>query len=128
MSIELDEQIAEKLFGFWKEEDGDWYGYIINSKGENQAVYASVVAERYILPMRLWGPSIHFGSNLPKFSSDMTAAWIIMQKMKFALTPGYSHNGWNCWKPGEIEFVSAETAPLAICRAALASLGVRFDG
>lgn len=68
---------------------------------------------------------------LPHFSTDIAAAWEVVEKMKsFQLNLSNGNGYWACFfkdntKNGEwscpttITYESAETAPLAICLAAL---------
>lgn len=82
------------------------------------------------------GEAYYFGEyqetiRLPKYSTDIAAAWEIVEKLKAAgkwLSISTSFIGtdekWCCEYSenniqSEVDFVLAETAPLAICRAAL---------
>ncbi len=116
---ELDELIAKHIFNFWwDEKNKQWYGKIINSQGKEQVVYASIEAASYIIPLKLWGPSISY-SGLPEFSMDMTAAWTVVRKLSKNIGCFYM------WQHVDYATVDcgvkcdAETMPLAICRAAL---------
>ncbi len=70
-------------------------------------------------------------SACPKYSTDIAAAWEVMEKMaKEGYKPCVGMNG-HCWDATmrvdiatttEDEWMSANTAPLAICRAALAAV------
>jgi len=60
--------------------------------------------------------------TLPSYSTDISAAWRVVEKMSDGETPNdvelrTSVRGWRCdFFKG---YANAETAPLAICRAAL---------
>lgn len=72
----------------------------------------------------------------PQYSTDMSPAWEVAEKLKLAVIP--RHPGWACahcravvdggptWigVADEHGWTKAETAPLAICRAALKAMGV----
>lgn len=77
----------------------------------------------------------------PYFSAEMDAAYLVMQKLGLALVPQSTDSGF-AWLACDLEAVrygaagitlvekpgtaiSAPTAPEAVCRAALASVGVR---
>lgn len=77
-----------------------------------------------------------FTGKLPKFSSDIAVAWEVVEKLNsYSYWISISNNFMNLekinWLKGgflceystgwdeEIDYVIAETAPLAICRAAL---------
>lgn len=74
---------------------------------------------------------------VPNYSIDISAAWEVAEKLRITVTPDIGH-GWkaawcNASGSGETTWVGmtnrrkwiiAETAPLAICRAALEAMGV----
>lgn len=60
----------------------------------------------------------------PEYSTDIVAAWEVMEKMKFHLSPFGGNKGlWMCYDNHDLNVAEiitvAETAPLSICRAAL---------
>jgi hypothetical protein len=70
-----------------------------------------------------------WNKEIPEYSTDIAAAWEVVKKMQsppdeyffgIKMTPAIPHKGKPCWhvELGGI-FAYAETAPLAICRAAL---------
>lgn len=114
---ELDAAVAEHVMG-WKRGDpkyGDmpWYPPGIG---------------RYLGGGRL---------NLPKFSTDIAAAWEVVERLaefeindiEVTVEIRNVAEGWACWIHSgceEIAEAREETAPLAICRAALlAMVGAR---
>lgn len=63
---------------------------------------------------------------MPRYSSDIAAAWKVLEKLvemkKGACVHGYSADEWACSyskRVGVVQFIQADTAQLAICRAAL---------
>ena len=94
---ELDEQVARKVFGRTTVYDG-WM------KGR-----------------------LSVGTPLPCYSSAIVAAWQVVEKMLSSpqrdrdyVNLWFDHHGdyWTC-EVGTVGFGTGETAPLAICRAAL---------
>lgn len=82
----------------------------------------------------------------PCYSTDIAAAWRILDVLEHGLPPRYStvtrrsynspakyvDGGWSCEfrdisAPWEMVYVEAPTATLAICLAALRAVGVTFD-
>lgn len=79
----------------------------------------------------------------PRYTTDMNAAWKVAEKFKLVVFPRMSQPGW-CAVPwmetrlnehgyGVLPFYAkeagkADTAPLAICRAALAALDAKREG
>ena len=55
---------------------------------------------------------------LPFYSTDISAAWDIVEKLKLTIEPS-ALNQWYVHKGIGSNGIYAETAPLAICRAAL---------
>lgn len=86
-------------------------------------------------PLRVWsnGAVTYYDDDLPRFSTYIAAAWMVVEKFKadgamFSLDFGNGKNGFSCYirmnekdKSGHSNeaFATADTAPLAICRAAL---------
>ena len=68
---------------------------------------------------RIWANNM----PIPCYSTDIAAAWLIVEKMR---NPDFrlSKDGdWACCFGGTISYCGfADTAPLAICRAAMAAL------
>ena len=66
---------------------------------------------------------------VPEFSTDIGAAWSVVERMVrdgHNVELKYTANGWQCvveWHFEESPFALADEAPLAICRAALRMLG-----
>lgn len=70
--------------------------------------------------------------QLPRYSSDIKAAWQVVEKIKNLNFIGPTPNGkWNvvigCQNDGDYFGVIADTAPHAICLAALKTVGVNYD-
>ena len=75
---------------------------------------------------RLW-PAQYCG---PKYSTDLAAAWEVVEKMReryvdFLLE--WDHDQWRASYCGENEDARADTVALAICLAALRAVGVEVD-
>ena len=121
----LDALVAEKVMGWlWVTEDAEQpeaVPYLRDGKGG--VYYPTVAAEFPKLPTA--------GGNIPPYSTDIGAAWEVLEKMRAQL-PGkeimlYHLDGWGvgslCQAPSTIEigehYGEAETAPHAICLAAL---------
>lgn len=82
------------------------------------------------------GPQ-HRAEIVPYYSTDIAAAWEVVEKMMLREdVPGFEINVFKhegvthycvefgaCWKGCIYAEVEADTAPLAICRAALAACG-----
>lgn len=104
---DLDAFVAEKMMG-WTEIDLKWRG---------EAFHSGV-------PLIGKGTSPNGGiCGIPHFSTDITAAWEIVEKMMSA-----SSVQWKAWlrelKGGEVLLRGKANgdAPLAICRAALKAM------
>lgn len=75
--------------------------------------------------------------GLPRYSTDIAAAWQVVEKL-FAIGSFFSVEspnngvGWSCGITrgrDTIEYILADSAPLAICRAALLAAAVKaFNG
>ncbi len=81
-----------------------------------------------------------FGKSIPRYSESIEAAWLVVEKLNFILAPQYvpgpgdrPRNGWAVygkvqdlyedvysWPGDKMALAVAETAPHAICLAALA--------
>lgn len=119
----LDSLVAERVMGFWFE-DGEWWTRHAN--GHSRA-YATAY-------LNIWGPNYSY-DGLPKFSTDIAAAWAVVEKLERA---GPRHSYWwsleTKWRDddsyvvrvfeGSVEIArgQAPTMPEAICRAALAAM------
>jgi hypothetical protein len=109
---ELDALIAEKVMGWTVE-------LIVNSPCDAFEEWRDAQGWRY-------------GPNPPLYSTDIAAAWEIAEKLQLAVIPDAS-GGWCAGHalfrgPGWYEenvndWEHADTAPLALCRAALAAVG-----
>jgi hypothetical protein len=82
----------------------------------------ALIAEKVIDPD--W---VKLKNLCPHYSTDIAAAWELVEKMKyFTLYRGDGY--WECEYSGQyLESIDAETAPLAICRAALLAV-IESDG
>ena len=130
---EIDALVAEHVFE-WKlsyhnHEDGAWYKYCpdyVNddgtSVGPDDLSAWDFVCRNNEVAMR-------------KFSTDIAAAWEVVEKISDKM-PGVISNiksngdvewGVKFFKNKEIEGVWADTAPLAICKASLKTVGVDVD-
>jgi hypothetical protein len=104
---EMDLLVAEKLMG-WK-----WFHYEEASYFRRNDVFDYV-----IIVDKLRGQTCVFNNSLPKFSTEISAAWEVIEKLgltDFSIEKVGDHYCVNL----VIESACAETAPLAICRAAL---------
>jgi hypothetical protein len=119
---EMDALIAEKVMGwFWKTEGYTRLGFMEGDRFRYGVVRGGGTADEYT-------------SNLPNYSNDISAAWVVVRKHPhyFSLVRS-NETGWRpapwgamlwlCrfYAPGKFE-AKAETAPLAICRAALLAI------
>jgi hypothetical protein len=109
---ELDALIAEKVMG-WK-----WYdhtGYAIRYFRPPNRFNYGAIAE---------GGEVTYLDSLPRYSTDMAAAWEVAETFD-AVQVGRAWNldgnsaGYHCQLDVDNVNAFAETAPLAICRAAL---------
>lgn len=135
---ELDALIAVRVMGFWFEDEHWWTKH----RDGGSRAYATAY-------LNLWGPSYRY-DGLPKFSTDIAAAWAVVEKLAHHAIHGSSSGlalkldsitrvdddvrWWAQFTP-IVWMASAEsgetppaprnvqewheTAPLAICRAAL---------
>lgn len=122
---ELDALVAEKVTGYAWERDGDDYA-LMRVPGTNQCAMEINRGERYY-------------ALLPRFSTDIAAAWEVVDAMRqrgFAFkmfradSTDDSAKTWAAFAPSGSDIVDEtyaeapdDTAPLAICRAALAAVG-----
>lgn len=138
---ELDALVAEKVMGWlWLgRQDHKWLGPP-SQLGETDPTYGTIRRATDIdEPERPWWleNATEFGDLrvVPHYSTDIAAAFLVVEKLNAAVRypeiqfAPTEPNGEELWcvslvNPADVEVV-AETAPLAICRAALAALGVR---
>lgn len=95
---ELDAEVHEKVFGLGSTFDiGDLWGH--DEDGD-------------------WGDE---SEPVPHYSSDIEAAWLVVEKMDNVIFNLQRRRGvWMCaFAPPARGHAAAETAPLAICKAAL---------
>jgi hypothetical protein len=120
---EMDVKIAELMGWIWITEDDDQpdqIPYLIDPDEDSYLVYYPKVAEKF--------PAVYPSQGLPPFSTDIAAAWLVVEKFldqhDFDLNNLMDNDGeWMATiKPlnsDEYVMAKADTAPLAICRAAL---------
>ena len=65
--------------------------------------------------------------HLPKYSEDIAAAWRVVEKLDGTYEPVIERHGpgWTAWFDSNQAW--ADTAPLAICLAALKAVGVQVE-
>jgi ABA sandwich protein len=117
---ELDALVAEKVMGF------HWEGRFLTPQRSHQT-FAERHFDGRLIP----------GGLLPRYSTDFSAAWGVVEEMerrgfhgvvRTPFTPedgyhaGYTPHGSTGWNGRPDHRGSGETAPLAICRAALAAV------
>lgn len=122
---ELDARIAERLFG-WTGLDptARWGKYDCGDPGCEW----TCVDEPWCRGLGI-SPNARHGmpKPYPRFSEDIAAAWHIVEKLGLSVGPtaddaGY-RDGWFAEKPERvISFAKAQTAPHAICLAALKAI------
>lgn len=128
----LDERIAREIYDWFLDEDSQgvscWYAHTLQG-GETIKVHADTT-----LTFHLWGPSVRYMSGLPYFSSDMSAAWAVMEtirdrglgvfvlpheqgwEVEVAVDELHYHAGYRC------SFSAHASAAQAICLAALGAM------
>jgi hypothetical protein len=105
------EQIARDVMGWEKCHDGRWTFWTDD------------------LPEGVSGASLNV-TALPPFTTDIAAAWLVVERMRelgWSLDlHGSSDTGWTAWLKGDgfKVFACADTAPEAICAAALKAMEV----
>lgn len=112
---ELDALVAEKVFGLPKK-----YNYPDSSLCVPRTPTLAEVSRGF-----------RDLSGTPCYSTDITAAWLVVEKMHFhytyltlqviAVRVGAKFDGTHF---PEMDMIWADTAPLAICKAALKACGV----
>lgn len=110
---ELDQKIAEKVMGYvWKDK-------VLAPESFHEHV---VMASKTAIGMFI------VESHIPPYSTDISSAWLIVEKLcpkedEFRLTR-YKIQEWYCtFKYFEGLTATADTASLAICKAALLVVG-----
>lgn len=104
---EMDALVAEKVLG-WQ-----WQGF----EGGYQRLYINDGDYRRYGAIREGGET-EYTNNLHNYSTEMGAAWDVVEKFNNQCMLNNVHGLWECYFPGNVMGL-AETAPLAICRAAL---------
>lgn len=130
---ELDREVAERVMG-WT--DLEW----------TKQYHTSELSLQGVIPGTLAAPHTGYKTKhvVPKYSTEIAAAWEVVEKlqkfnpfwesdgfMEFDLSPtsGFDgHRGWQCNFGDDTTQAFADTAPHAICMAALASNGTREHG
>ncbi len=135
MSRELDAQIAERVMGFHREIDETHdYDHVQHRNEVLLPPGETLEHLRELLPRKGQIPFAYFVTE--RYSTDIAAAWKVVEKMReldwrmllenwVAVTDAYAaffrpQDRYNYEKHIG---VTDDTAPLAICRAALAALG-----
>jgi hypothetical protein len=118
---ELDALVAEKVMGWTKEPSANPF------PGPKSLPW------NWVAPHSTWGPGTPgkcYPTSVPKYSTDIAAAWEVVEKLRDqfegVVVDGIKLPGapaWQCIVMNESEKGEAQTAPLAICRAALKAVG-----
>lgn len=120
---ELDALIAEKVFGWrWLVSEGSGKRGIFSE--QNNPGWFSREASGHERLAYEWD------CKLPYYSFDIASAWKLVERMQaeghclevrpyVKVSSGYRVS---IWEGGELDYATGETAPLAICRAALKAL------
>jgi hypothetical protein len=123
---ELDAQVAEKLMGH------EWF---VSSETGRRAIFALGAQPKWFVARADGSEQLAaFWDHCPHYSTDIAAAWLVVDgmarrgfhaRLKTPFTPsdlcfaGFTPHGSTGWNGrGDYE-ASAESMPLAICRAAL---------
>ena len=125
---ELDAKIAEKVFGFqWKKTPKDYDGLYGD---EDILVPLDIDHDKWQYPPK-GRLSPHFW--VPKYSTDLREAWRVFEKFhsRYLFWNPDLVKGWECKLSNTREtakaagkpYVYAESAPVAICLAALFAIG-----
>jgi len=121
---EMDALIAEKVMGFRREKTPPDYNGEYG--GEDILVPISIDHENFIYPPK---GKIALTYFVPNYSTDIATAWSVAEKMH-SLSVYRENNQWWSWffdgyNDDKIIYgkASADTAPEAICRAALMAVG-----
>lgn len=148
-NTQIDELVAEHIFEWkWVKGFPDLEKHFIirvYADGRGERTLVSPSTYEYISQMHQEDDvtlchAEHF--HVPKYSCNMTDAWKIVEKMKSEYHFNIRNEEPGCmvkyvvdissWYPGVndivIEGIKQETAPLAICKAALLIKGIKIDG
>lgn len=106
MSIKIDSLVAEKVMGWIK------------------APETSVLKSMWVVP-----PMGNVYPKLPNFSTDIKAAWMVVEKLRadgyyFCLDEGDRGEYCCIFANPNVYRAEEETAPLSICLAALEAVGI----
>ena len=111
---ELDALVAEKVMGL---------------------VRCTAIAPDHILPCHAHPANPDKGAETPLYSTDIAAAWEVVEKIKnrnINLLWHEENQYWYCCVHNEIfevdQEATSESAPHAICLAALKAVGEKVDG
>ncbi len=128
MSRELDALIAEHVMGWTKRISADHTGSPIKALRAIGVIYAWKDAKKK-----------EQGLDVPRYSTDIAAAWMVVDRMRThvpdyralrmeSVPLGYTVAFYSHKNPLNRvgAFVAAETAPLAICLAALKALNIEI--
>lgn len=121
---ELDALVAEKVMGWHDLWTGKVYGNLLGYLPSYKLREGTAADDPKNCPQAM---------DVPRFSSHLEAAWQVVEKLRqehgedfdFALTTNEPSTQWCCWiLLGENNGAErqAPTAPLSICRAALAAI------
>ncbi|MCK9361710.1 hypothetical protein M0Q28_05840 [Patescibacteria group bacterium] len=124
---EMDALVAEKVMGWkaWEETRGEYTHVVWQRPGDREPWYGSRDWQRHVgryRPLVKYDPRRHIERGLSPFSTDISAAWKVVEKMgNFKLLrTDITRDHWFCEFNGGWG-AYAPSAPLAICRAALKS-------
>lgn len=133
---ELDAAVAEHVMGWrprWVEEPPYWMAWEVELPNGDM-LYGTIVPKA--VPQPVWYDD-RDGVRCPRFSTDIAAAWEVAERLTefeiddldLTVEVGNVMEGWACWVYSGCEEVAEareETAPLAICRAALLAVAERL--
>jgi hypothetical protein len=136
---ELDAEIARRVFGFWYTEEEGWGPQWWGPHPVTPDVRAYAACTRSC--EHLGGDSIDSRNGLPRFSTDIAAAWLIVEAIPSCCfridrekAAGIRYDatiimdGEQPYDHGRQIHATASTAPLAICRAALSAVAMASEG
>jgi len=124
---ELDALVAEKVMGWHDPQDPEWNGW----KDCGLLIWQdSMIRPRDKPPVNSKAGWMAYGvvDRVPAFSTDIAAAWEVVEKLHqrfptIHLSLGAPNQRWYCSFFGTVDdkgsALEADTAPLAICLAAL---------
>lgn len=113
---ELDALVAEKVMGWTKRISADHTGSEIKVLRNMGIIYAWKDAERK-----------ERGLDVPAYSTDIAAAWQVAEMMRGLDFRLNKDGDWVCCFGGTVAFCGeSDTAPHAICLAALKAVGVEI--